>query len=79
MNAVLAAASLTETTVAPMAAEVDMVVDISHVDVTTAERLALAMLSREESAREEMDADTFTVAKVSITSSTQHGIANKFT
>jgi archaellum component FlaD/FlaE len=65
VNAVPAAASLTETTVAPMVEEADTVVDISHVDVTTAERLALATPSREESAREAMDADTVTVAKVS--------------
>lgn len=64
MNAVPAAASLTETTVAPMVEEEDMVVDISHVDVTTAERLALATLSREESVREATDADTVTAAKV---------------
>ena len=65
VNVVPAAASLTETTVAPMVEEVDTVVDISHVDVTTAERLALATLSREESAREETDADTVTAVKVS--------------
>jgi hypothetical protein len=65
VNAVPAAASLTETTVAPMVEEADTVVDISHVDVTTAERLALATPSREESVREAMDADTVTAAKVS--------------
>jgi hypothetical protein len=65
VNAVPAAASLTETIVAPMVEEADTVVDISHVVVTTAERLALATPSREESAREATDADTVTAAKVS--------------
>ena len=59
------AASLTVTT-APMALEEEaMVADTSPVVATTAERPALAMHSREESAREVTDAVTVTVARVS--------------
>ena len=62
-SVVLAAVSLTETTV-PMEVEA-MVADTRPVDVITVEKyLVLAMPSREENAREVMDVATVTEAKV---------------